>query len=158
MIKFREANIDDINTYFIWVNDPLVRSISYKTNNVTLSEHKRWFKSKIKDKNSLMLLFEISNKPIGQVRFDKEDINHYVINISISSEFRGNGYGSQILKLASNYFHSLKPGKAINAYIKISNIVSIKSFEKALFKFNKKLQYKGNESFNYILKNENTRL
>ena len=158
MIKFRHSNLGDINTYFIWVNDPLVRSISYNTNNVTLSEHKKWFKSKIKDENSLMLLFEISNKPIGQVRFEKEDVNHSVINISISSEFRGNGYGSQILKLASNYFHSLNPGIAINAYIKISNIGSVKSFEKALFKFNKKLKYKGNESLNYILKNENSRL
>lgn len=158
MIKFRKANLDDINTYFIWVSDPLVRSISYNTDNITLSEHKKWFKSKIKDENSLMLLFEISNKPIGQVRFEKENVNHSVINISISSEFRGKGFGSKILKLASNYFHSLNPEIAINAYIKTSNIGSIKSFEKALFKFNKKLKYKGNESLNYILKNENSRL
>ena len=155
MIKFREANLDDINTYFIWVNDPLVRSISYNTNTVTLIEHKKWFINRIKDENSLMLLFEISNNPIGQVRFEKEDINHFLINISISSEFRGNGYGSQILKMASYYFHSKNPKLVINAYIKTSNISSVKSFEKASFKRSAILNYKGFESFNYKLENEN---
>ena len=155
MIKFRHSNLGDINTYFIWVNDPLVRSISYNTNNVTLSEHKKWFKSKIKDENCLMLLFTVSNKPIGQVRFEKEDFNHWVINISISNEIKGKGYGSEILKMATTHFLNIHSEVIINAYIKTTNIVSVKSFEKASFKRSAILNYKGYESFIYKLKNEN---
>jgi RimJ/RimL family protein N-acetyltransferase len=155
MIKFREANLDDISTYFIWVNDPLVRSISFITNNVTLREHKKWFKSKIKDENCLMLLFTVSNNPIGQVRFKKENGNHAVINISVSNEFRGKGYGSEILKMATTHFFNINPEVIINAYIKTSNISSVKSFEKASFKRSTILNYKGFEGFNYKLENEN---
>ena len=155
MIKFREANYDDINNYFIWANDPLVRSISYNTNKITLIEHTKWFRSKIKDINCLMLLFTVSNSPIGQVRFEKENVNHYIINISVSNEFRGKGYGSEILKMATEHFFNLNPEVIINAYIKTSNLSSIKSFENASFKKSAILNYKGFKSFNYKLENEN---
>ena len=155
MIKFREANLDDINTYFIWANDDLVRSISYNTNKITLIEHTKWFRNKIKDENCLMLLFTVSNIPIGQVRFEKENANHSIINISVSNKFRGKGYGSEILKMATEYFFNLNPEIIINAYIKISNISSIKSFEKASFKKSAIINYRGFKSFNYKLDNEN---
>ncbi|MDA8932503.1 hypothetical protein N9H42_07560, partial [Flavobacteriaceae bacterium] len=85
MIKFREANLDDIYIYFNWVNDPLVRFNSFNTNKVTLSDHEKWFKRKVKDENCLLLMFTVYDKPFGQVRFEKEKFNYWVINISISN-------------------------------------------------------------------------
>ena len=155
MIEFRKANIDDINTYFKWLNDPLVRSLSFNSNKVNLKVHEEWFVNKINDENCLMLLFVNSNNPIGQVRIEKESSTEAIINISISSEYRGKGYSSELLKKSSRYFFDTNPDFTINAYIKNNNLASINSFEKALFKFNKKLKYKGYESLNYILKNEN---
>ena len=84
MIEFRKANIDDINTYFKWLNDPLVRSLSFNSNKVNLKVHEEWFVNKINDENCLMLLFVNSNNPIGQVRIEKESSTEAIINISIS--------------------------------------------------------------------------
>ena len=96
-----------------------------------------------------------TNNPIGQIRIEKETLNQATISISISSENRGKGYAADMLKKASKYFHSKNPEFTINAFIKNNNLNSINSFEKALFKFQKKINYKGHDSLNYILENEN---
>ena len=155
MIEFREANISDMNTYFKWINDPLVRSLSFNSKKVAMKVHEEWYINKINDENCLMLLFMNSNNPIGQIRIEKETLNQAIISISISSENRGKGYAIDMLKKASKYFHSKNPEFIINAFIKNNNLNSIKSFEKALFKFQKKINYKGHNSLNYILENEN---
>lgn len=155
MIEFRKVNINDLNVFFNWINDPLVRKLSFNSKKVTLKEHEKWFLNKIKDSNCIMLLFLKANNPIGQVRIEKETLNQAVISISISNENRGKGYSVDMLKKASKYFLSKNPEFIINAYIKNNNLNSIKSFEKASFKFQKKINYKGYESLNYILENDN---
>lgn len=155
MIEFREVNINDINIFFNWTNDPLVRSHSFNLEKVSFKVHEKWFTKKISDENSILLIFFMSNSPIGQIRIEKETLNQATISISISSENRGKGYAVDMLKKASKYFHSKNPEFIINAYIKKNNSNSINSFEKALFKFYKKIKYKGHDSLNYILQNEN---
>ena len=155
MIEFREVTINDMNIFFNWINDPLVRSLSFDSEKVALKVHEKWFVNKINDANCIMLLFFKSNNPIGQIRIEKETLNQATISISISSENRGKGYATDMLKKASKYFHSKNPEFIINAFIKNNNLNSINSFEKALFKFQKKINYKGHDSLNYILENEN---
>jgi RimJ/RimL family protein N-acetyltransferase len=155
MIEFRKVNINDLNVFFNWINDPLVRKLSFNSKKVTLKEHEKWFLNKINDSNCIMLLFLKANNPIGQIRIEKETLNQATISISISSENRGKGYAADMLKKASKYFHSKNPEFIINAFIKNNNLNSINSFEKALFKFQKKINYKGHDSLNYILENEN---
>ena len=154
MIEFREVNINDMNIFFNWINDPLVRSLSFNSEKVALKVHEKWFLNKINDANCIMLLFFKSNKPVGQIRIEKYFLKQAVINISISSENRGKGYSVNMLKKASKYFHYKNPEFIINAYIKSNNLKSINSFEKASFKFQKKIYYKGHESLNYILEND----
>ncbi|MDA8849255.1 GNAT family N-acetyltransferase [Flavobacteriaceae bacterium] len=155
MIEFREVNINDINIFFNWINDPLVRSLSFNSEKVSLKVHEKWFLNKINDSNCIMLLFFKANDPIGQVRIEKETLNQAVISISISNENRSKGYSVYMLKKASKYFHSKNPKFIINAYIKNNNLKSINSFEKASFKFQNEINYKGHESLNYILENDN---
>ena len=138
MIEFREVNINDNNLFFNWINDPLVRRLSFSSKKVTLKVHEKWFLNKINDSNCTMLLFFKANDPIGQVRIEKETLNQAVISISISSENRGKGYSVVMLKKASKYFHAMNPEFIINAFIKVNNLKSINSFEKASFSFKKK--------------------
>lgn len=155
MIEFREVNINDMNIFFNWINDPLVRSLSFNSEKVALKVHEKWFLNKIADSNCTMLLFFKSNNPIGQIRIEKETLNQAVISISISSENRGKGYSVDMLKKASKYFFEKNLEYTINAYIKKDNLNSILSFKKALFKFHKEINHRGHDSLNYILENEN---
>ena len=154
MISFREANINDKDIFFNWRNEQLVRSFSFNSEKVSLKDHSKWFENKINDENCIILLFLESNNPIGQIRIEKNSLNQAVINISVSRENRGKGYSVDMLKKASKYFHSKNPEFIINAYVKSENLKSINSFEKASFKFQKKTDYKGHESLNYILEND----
>ena len=102
MIEFREVNINDINILFNWINDPLVRKLSFISKKVTFKVHEKWFLNKINDSNCIMLLFFKSYNPIGQVRIEKETLNQAGISISISNENRGKGYSVDMLKKGSN--------------------------------------------------------
>ena len=128
MIEFREVTINDMNIFFNWINDPLVRSLSFDSEKVVLKVHEKWFVNKINDTNCIMLLFFNANNPIGQIRIEKENLNQATISISISSENRGKGYAADMLKKASKYFHSKNPEFTINAFIKNNNFCKKHTF------------------------------
>jgi spore coat polysaccharide biosynthesis protein SpsF len=151
MLTFRKADMMDMLLYFEWANDDEVRKQSYQTDAIDLEHHKEWFNKKINDANCLMLLFENEDKlPVGQVRFQKEDEELYVIGISLAKEFRGKGLATKLLQTASDHFLQLNPGKTIYAYIKEDNEGSIRSFIKAGFVFARSVIIAGKESVLYL--------
>ncbi len=153
MLSFRKAAADDVMLYFKWANDAEVRRQSYQTETISLEQHKKWFDKKINDTNCLLLVFENEEKlPVGQIRFQKETEEIDIIGISLANEFRGKGYATQLLQMASDYFLKLYPGKIIYAYIKNDNAGSIKSFRKANFVFEKNININGTESVLYVKK------
>jgi len=155
MISYRRANIDDLKKYFEWTNDPEVRLQSFNSTPVSLEDHTNWFSEKLNDPRSILLIFFDDENPLGQVRFQEETDDAYVVGISIDGKLRKSGYGSELLRQSSGYFHNIYPGKKIHAYIKKENIGSVKSFEKAGYKFSKELLVNGIESVLYIKSNEN---
>ena len=49
MLSFRKAQIDDLQLYFNWVNDPIVREQSYNSDIIDFLNHSQWFKKTIND-------------------------------------------------------------------------------------------------------------
>lgn len=136
MLKFRNAKVDDMKLYFDWANDENVRKQSFNSKKIDLEAHKKWFESKLQDKNCLMLIF-INNEgsEIGQVRIQKENNTDALIGISISVLQRGKGYSIEMLKISTDYFLQMNPEFTVNAFIKQNNLTSKHAFEKAGFKF-----------------------
>ena len=138
LMKIREANENDTKLIFNWSNDPLVRAQSFYSNVIEFENHKNWFKEKLQNDNSLLLINIWEGNNIGLVRFELEN-NKCTIGILIDEEFRGKGFSSLMLINSSAYYFK-RFTIPIFAHIKKSNIASIKSFEKAGFKFfNEKL-------------------
>lgn len=133
LMKIREANENDTILIFNWSNDPLVRAQSFNSNIIEFENHKNWFKEKLQNDNSLLLINIWEGNNIGLVRFELEN-NKCTIGILIDEEFRGKGFSSLMLINSSSYYFKrfMIP---IFAHIKKSNIASIKSFEKAGYKF-----------------------
>ncbi len=156
MLKIRNANKGDIETYFNWVNEDAVRKLSYNSKKISYLQHQEWFNKNLIDDNCFMYLFFI-NKEIGQVRIQKISKNNALISISVDKNFRGRGYGVQMLKKSIEIFHKAYPTIVINAYVKIENIASKNIFEKSGFKFMEELIYKNTNSFHYIYENKELR-
>ncbi len=143
-LKIRKAKLDDIDILFEWANDEYTRNNSFNTELIKWSNHKKWYYQKFNNPNSfIFIICSMENKPIGVVRIEKK-INESVIGITLSSEFRGKGLGSKIIMLGCKEFWKTN-GNDITAYIKKTNIASIRSFEKAAFQFDRYSKIDGNE-------------
>ena len=83
--------------------------------------HTKWYKQKLKNSNSLLLINEYDGQSAGLVRFEVEE-DHSVIGILIAKEQRGKGLSYRMLiKSVSHYFdHFNQP---VLAYIKETNEV-----------------------------------
>ncbi|CCG52925.1 Acyl-CoA N-acyltransferase [Flavobacterium indicum GPTSA100-9 = DSM 17447] len=154
-IYFRKATDLDVDQYFEWANDELVRNFSYQTATISYESHVNWFTSKLNDSNCYLFIFENDIKQnIGQIRIQKNN-NQAVIGISIDKNHRGKNYAYKMIKLASENFLIENPDCPIEAYIKTNNKSSVAAFEKAGYSFKEKLMYQNIESYLYTLSNEN---
>ena len=141
-ITFRFANESDVDTYFNWANDPLVRKYSFNQNNIDYESHVKWFKAKLLSQDCYFYLFRKSEKKVGQVRIDRSG-EEIVIGISVDVAFRGQSAGLEMLKLSCNDYLVKNPTAEIIAYIKKDNLSSYSTFIKAGFSGEKTILYDG---------------
>lgn len=153
-LRFRFANENDVDLYFNWANDPLVRAKSYEQKKIDYESHVSWFNRKLNSTDCHFYLFEEdSNQVVGQVRIDKID-NEVVVGISIDSNHRGKGYGAKMLAQASSHYLLKHPTSNINAYIKEDNIASYSIFKKAGYKEIGHVVITGSKSYHLIKNNK----
>ena len=130
--SLRKATLADANILFEWTNDPLVRENSFNTEKIEWKNHIQWFENKLKSTSQILVL-ETPTQKIGMIRFDAVD-NHYVLNYSISEEFRGRGFGAMIISLGLSTLANLDAkGKEIHAYVKEYNLASLQIFRNLKF-------------------------
>lgn len=136
-IKINKATINDMLDIFELANDDVVRKNSFNQEKISLKVHEEWFIKKINDPNCLFLIFKNQEGHfIGSVRFDLDInylLNHYIISIQISKNFRGKNIANSILKNSINEFQKIFKDSTIIAKIKNDNIASIKIFKKNNF-------------------------
>lgn len=126
MISLRSANYEDCTLLFKWANDSQVRKNAFSTNNIDLESHIKWYENKMNDENTRIFIVLKDNVEVGQIRVDISD-NKGFIDYSIDKNYRGQGIGTQILKLIK--FEITKVN--LIGYVKKENIASMKAFEKA---------------------------
>lgn len=129
----RLANKNDVELFFNWVNDKLVRQNAINKEKVKWENHITWFKNKILSQDTYIYILEQDCTPIGQIRFDKEQ-DGFLIDYSIDKKFRGKGFGQKILIQSLQKIHEAE-GKniTIKATVLKSNIGSQKVFTKVGF-------------------------
>lgn len=139
-LSFREANINDIDLLFEWVNDLDVRKNSINTDYIDYESHKIWFDKSIKNTETLIYIFFIKSVPIGQVRLER-DKNYYKIDYSVENKYRGKGIGTAMIKLIMEY-QTIKNFKAI---VKSTNLGSLNIFSKLNFETDKNQKISDNK-------------
>lgn len=154
-IYLRPFSKDDIKRIYELSNDPLIRENSISNEKITWEAHVNWYKKKLADDNYIIFLaFDIDDRFIGQVKFEVEN-DKAIISISITEHFRGEGLAKELLKISVNNFFSKYPSvNLIIAYIKPSNISSIKGFKKAGFKLKENEKLKNRVYKKFIFKKD----
>lgn len=140
-ISLRPVKEEDCDLLFNWANDELVRKNSFNTNIITYERHKKWFYDKLNSQQSIIYICCNRKEPIGQIRVDIAD-SVGIITYSIAREYRGKGYGTQLLiKIVDSIKDSnIKVDKLIGR-VKYDNISSQKAFQKAGYNSMKKEEY-----------------
>jgi UDP-2,4-diacetamido-2,4,6-trideoxy-beta-L-altropyranose hydrolase len=149
-LRARPAKEDDLTLIFNWINDPLVRSMSFNQAPIALEAYKEEFEKILSQQNTHLLIIERYEEsgnwtPIAKVQVDKDG----QITMSIASEFRGQQLAESVLKTGMAYVRRDFSIKKLVARIKQNNIASIKAFEGAGFKFVHETKVKGNPCIEY---------
>jgi UDP-2,4-diacetamido-2,4,6-trideoxy-beta-L-altropyranose hydrolase len=132
-IKVRKADINDMGIYFNWKNEPTVRESSLNSELVSWDTHFKWFSKRIRSNNTIMYIFENNqNRPIGQVRLDFNN-DQAISDITIDPSFRGKSLGKVLILKAAELFFKDFPNFSIEAFVKLENVASYKSFINAGF-------------------------
>jgi len=150
-VQLRRANLGDLEFVFNLRNEEAVRSVSFNSDLIDLETHRKWFEKKLASDESVLLIAEAGSQPIAQVRFDWMDDNGAEINIAVTEKFRGQGYGTDIIRESSIMFLSeFTRCSDIYAYIKSDNTASIRSFTKAGYVLQKETEHRGNKCVEMI--------
>jgi UDP-2,4-diacetamido-2,4,6-trideoxy-beta-L-altropyranose hydrolase len=130
-IVLRPVRRDDCDLLWQWANESVVRAESFSSESIPWEQHVQWFESKINDESCHFLLaVNHQDEPFGQVRFDIQG-KEAIISTSIAKNYRGLGYGSLIIEMASRRLFEITNISQINAYVKIDNDISKRAFAKA---------------------------
>lgn len=131
-LEIRNAQFIDADYLFKLANDPETRKNSFVSREIVWDEHINWVQNSLKDPNRYIFIISSEEDDVGIVKFEiREEV---VIGVTIDPRFRGKGLGGEIIKKGCLKFWE-KNARDINAYIKTSNIASVKAFKKANFSF-----------------------
>ena len=130
--SFREVNENDEKLLFDWNNDPFVRRWSFSKKTILLSEHKKYLKEKIFEKNFLIWIFLYNDDPCGLIRV-KINNKQGMLSYLISKQYRGKKLSSVMLSLAVNKICKQFPKISFYAQILPDNTISAKSLLRAGF-------------------------
>ena len=140
----RKIDTEDWDDLLIWRNDELTRKMSINGGIVNKEDHYSYMDKMSKNNNREQFIFIHDNKKIGTIRIDKLNDEFVEFSYTINPKYRGNGYGSLMMKL---YLFD-KVGK-YRCEIKPENIGSIRMVEKNGFQY----KYKKEEILVYELIN-----
>ncbi|RDY27370.1 GNAT family N-acetyltransferase [Lachnotalea glycerini] len=141
-LNLRKVESEDIDLLFEWANESQCRKNSFRSERIDYNEHKRWFVSKLNDINCNMYLLVSNDDYIGQVRVEK-DGDTGLVSYSINKNYRGKGYGYDILSILEEEIKRMGEIKYLVGKVKHDNQASHKIFMK--------LGYIPEENEDYIL-------
>jgi UDP-2,4-diacetamido-2,4,6-trideoxy-beta-L-altropyranose hydrolase len=133
-IKIRHACISDEALLLEWANDPVTRRNAFSTEAISAETHHKWFCNRLRNVDGCRLYIAETEDgiPIGQVRFEKNDID-WEIHYAIAPNFRGLGLGYPMLEAALSRMRSNNQNIKIFGKVKESNLPSQKIFNKLGF-------------------------
>lgn len=132
-LNIRLATINDSRQIWTWRNDSESRAGSRSSDFISWTDHANWFRRRLADSRSFILIGVIRNEPIGVVRFDYSADAEFEVSINLAPDKRSTGLGTRLLAAACAVFNDQRPSASLIAYIKKENLRSRRLFETCQF-------------------------
>jgi len=133
-IVLRLATDEDCRQVFAWRNDPWLMSFSTSQSPVEWSDHELWFAKAIKNPDQLLLIIcSDSERPMGVLRYDRNEYDQALISIYLAQKHTGKGYGSAALNEGNVMAFKRWPLKSIQAWVRADNQGSVQLFQRSGF-------------------------
>ncbi len=131
-VSLRMVREEDCRWVFEVANDPVVRAASFRSDPILWDGHQQWFAKKVQSPNCVYYIaLSEEGAPIGQAYFDVSG-SEAVVSVALASAARGRGYGTLLVRKASQEFFGQMEGvSVVHAYVKPANEASLKAFTKA---------------------------
>jgi spore coat polysaccharide biosynthesis protein SpsF len=127
-VQLVKATWEDRDLLYEWTNEEEVRKNSIQTHKIEYKEHIDWFFNRINKDDCDIFIYYIDTIPAGQIRLDYKEGCGW-ISFSIDRNYRGQGHGGLILKLAEE---EVQKGRTdifcLAGIVKRYNIASQKKF------------------------------
>lgn len=150
-LRMRKMHAADCRLAWEWANEAAVREVSFHPGAIPFEEHVRWFDAKLKDGNCFFYIAEgAGGEPVGHIRFDIRG-GEAVVSLTVAKEFRGQGYGSEMLRLGCGMASRDAGTRSIHAYVLPANQASKSLFLNAGFRDAGPVVMEGRESLHYVL-------
>lgn len=127
-LYLRAGNENDVDLLFRWANDKEVRQNAFHTEMISYADHLKWFKTHIESDGEIFYILMESDEAVGQARLSvcKDEAG---IDYSIVAGKRGQGYGSELLRLMIEKIREEHPEiKRLTAKVKPENTASARCF------------------------------
>ncbi|MGH6823713.1 MAG: GNAT family N-acetyltransferase [Methylocella sp.] len=128
-LNLRKAAADDSRDLWLWRNDEQTRRCSRTVDVVAWPSHAAWYREKLKDCGSQILVAFDAGVRIGMIRFDRIAKDRFRAHIVVAPAARGRGLGHATLRLGCDRLIREYANATIVAEIRIENIASQRIFE-----------------------------
>lgn len=119
-MELRRVIGSDAIDFFLWWNDRETRRFSGVGGPVSLDKHLRWFGENIRNPHWYVGMIDgqylddvegrhiyVNGRSIGAARVDADPIDHRAwISINLDPQERGKGYGTELIRLATDRYHT----------------------------------------------------
>jgi UDP-2,4-diacetamido-2,4,6-trideoxy-beta-L-altropyranose hydrolase len=153
-LRLRPARESDCRLLWEWANDPQVRGAAFSQAPIPWEQHEVWFASKMGNPNcDILVAQDGEGRAVGQFRVDWRSEEDGEIDVSVSSEFRGAGYGAVLIDLGVNRVFAGEGGQ-LHAFVKVENHASRRAFEQAGFTILGEVNLRGQPAIHYVRTSE----
>lgn len=123
----REVTKADAKLLLDWRNESSVRENSFHSEIIAYEDHVKWLLRKLEEPDEIMRILMRGDSPVGQIRLSRNETG-VEISYSIDKEFRGCGYGKEIICLGEVLLKEQGYSGKLIGLVKKENEVSQKVF------------------------------
>jgi len=129
-MRIRKATVADEAMLLEWANDPATRVNAFSGLQITSQAHRQWFLDRLENITGcrFYVVETDEGKALGQVRFELSGA-FWVVDYSLSPDFRGLGLGRRLLEVALLQLWSEEADAVVFGEVKTGNFPSRKVFE-----------------------------
>lgn len=127
-LSLRRATRQDCDSIYAWRNAKETRRHVFDSSAIPYEQHLWWFDSSLNNPDRVILIGEISGRPVGVLRYDFVKTTA-VISIYLVPGCQGRGVGTQLIRAGSRWVQDNRPQvEVIRAEVLSENVASARAF------------------------------